>query len=143
MKDSDAHMALAREENRQDTFHLNSTMCFCVLQHRKEKPWDHDGIDHWKIDRFAKEDNPVGLLEESSFAVLFPKYRGTVNLMNVKEFSATIYFICLALCMLSVMYFQSICMLTVTSLIEKANIPPRLGIQYVSGFPNCFGRMAK
>ncbi len=42
---------------------------------RKDKPWDHDGIDHWNIPKFEKEDNPTGMLEESSFAVLFPKYR--------------------------------------------------------------------
>jgi len=48
------------------------------MQHRKEKPWDVDGTDHWTIQPFVKEDNPHGLLEESSFAVLFPKYRGMV-----------------------------------------------------------------
>lgn len=37
--------------------------------------WDHDGIDHWKIDAFAPEHNQHGLTEESSFATLFPKYR--------------------------------------------------------------------
>jgi hypothetical protein len=46
------------------------------LQHKKDKPWDHEGIDHWSVQPFTKEDNPHGLLEESSFAVLFPKYRG-------------------------------------------------------------------
>ena len=45
-------------------------------QHDKPKPWDHEGIDHWAIPKFAKEDNASGLLEESSFAILFPKYRG-------------------------------------------------------------------
>jgi len=44
-------------------------------KYRKEKPWDTDDVDHWKIDTFKPEDNPSGLLEESSFAVLFPQYR--------------------------------------------------------------------
>ena len=53
-----------------------SLCCLLALQHRREKPWDHDGIKHWEIPKFSPEDNPTGLLEESSFAVLFPKYRG-------------------------------------------------------------------
>lgn len=48
----------------------------CRVQHEKPKPWDHEGIDHWAVPKFNKEDNPAGLLEESSFAILFPKYRG-------------------------------------------------------------------
>lgn len=42
---------------------------------RKEKEWDNDSIDHWKIDPFLPENNPHSFLEESSFATLFPKYR--------------------------------------------------------------------
>ncbi|CAE7681560.1 KRR1 [Symbiodinium sp. CCMP2592] len=46
-------------------------------KYRKDKPWDHEGIDHWKPVSIAKEDAPSGglLLEESSFATLFPQYR--------------------------------------------------------------------
>ncbi|WWC59142.1 uncharacterized protein I303_101690 [Kwoniella dejecticola CBS 10117] len=46
-------------------------------RHRKDKPWDTDDIDHWTIPQFtapsATEHKPF--LEESSFALLFPKYR--------------------------------------------------------------------
>ena len=42
----------------------------------KDKPWDTEDIDKWKIDRFAPEDNPTGsFTEESSFQIVFPKYR--------------------------------------------------------------------
>ncbi|OII74262.1 Mis3 Dribble KH domain-containing protein [Cryptosporidium ubiquitum] len=44
-------------------------------RYRKDKPWDTDDIDHWNVPKLTPEDNPHGLLEESSFAVLFPKYR--------------------------------------------------------------------
>ncbi|KIP09861.1 hypothetical protein PHLGIDRAFT_28821 [Phlebiopsis gigantea 11061_1 CR5-6] len=45
-------------------------------RHRKEKPWDTDDIDQWKVDPFKAEDNKGGTFtEESSFATLFPKYR--------------------------------------------------------------------
>lgn len=47
-------------------------------RYRKEKPWDTDDIDHWKVDEFKPEDNKGGnFTEESSFATLFPKYRET------------------------------------------------------------------
>ncbi|KAL4761967.1 KRR1 small subunit processome component [Aspergillus foveolatus] len=42
----------------------------------KDKPWDTDDIDKWKIEEFKPEDNAGGsFAEESSFATLFPKYR--------------------------------------------------------------------
>ena len=44
-------------------------------RHEKDKPWDTDDIDHWKIDPFTKEDSSGPLLEESSFVTLFPRYR--------------------------------------------------------------------
>lgn len=42
---------------------------------RKPKPWDHDGIDHWKEEEFKPADGSGAFLEESSFATLFPQYR--------------------------------------------------------------------
>ncbi|KAI0380057.1 eukaryotic type KH-domain (KH-domain type I) [Hypomontagnella monticulosa] len=44
--------------------------------HKKDKPWDTDDIDKWKVEPFKPSDNAGGTFaEESSFAVLFPKYR--------------------------------------------------------------------
>lgn len=44
--------------------------------HNADKPWDTDDIDKWKTDKFTAEDNVGGTFsEESSFSVLFPKYR--------------------------------------------------------------------
>lgn len=48
-------------------------------KYRREKPWDTPDIKHWEIETWDPEkgDHLVGgsLLEESSFALLFPKYR--------------------------------------------------------------------
>jgi ribosomal RNA assembly protein len=44
-------------------------------KYRRDKPWDTDDIDHWKIDEWKADYMPSSLLEESSFATLFPKYR--------------------------------------------------------------------
>ncbi|RKO97005.1 hypothetical protein CAUPRSCDRAFT_7161 [Caulochytrium protostelioides] len=44
-------------------------------QHRKDKPWDTDDIDKWKIEPFLPSNNPGPFTEESSFITLFPKYR--------------------------------------------------------------------
>jgi ribosomal RNA assembly protein len=43
-------------------------------RYRKEKPWDNDpNLDKFTIDDFKPEDNPSGgVVEESSFSVLFP-----------------------------------------------------------------------
>ncbi|KZZ93145.1 K liklik [Ascosphaera apis ARSEF 7405] len=44
--------------------------------YKKDKPWDTDDIDHWKIEEFKPEHNVGGTFtEESSFVSLFPKYR--------------------------------------------------------------------
>uniref|UniRef100_A0A8C6QRT6 KRR1 small subunit processome component n=1 Tax=Nannospalax galili TaxID=1026970 RepID=A0A8C6QRT6_NANGA len=51
------------------------------FRRQKRKPENQDESelltvpDGWKEPTFSKEDNPRGLLEESSFATLFPKYR--------------------------------------------------------------------
>lgn len=45
-------------------------------KYRKDKPWDSADTDHWKTDEWVADDLRGGsLLEESSFATLFPKYR--------------------------------------------------------------------
>jgi ribosomal RNA assembly protein len=45
-------------------------------KYRKDKPWDNENIDHWKTDEWTEEDKlSTPLMEESSFATLFPKYR--------------------------------------------------------------------
>eukprot|EP01107_Rhizomastix_libera_P001917 TRINITY_DN13357_c8_g1_i1.p1 TRINITY_DN13357_c8_g1~~TRINITY_DN13357_c8_g1_i1.p1 ORF type:complete len:403 (-),score=159.16 TRINITY_DN13357_c8_g1_i1:39-1247(-) len=44
-------------------------------KYRRDKPWDNDSIDHWKIEPFVPDDKTKPFLEESSFATLFPKYR--------------------------------------------------------------------
>ena len=44
-------------------------------KYRKDKPWDSADIDHWKLEEWKEEYMPSSLLEESSFATLFPKYR--------------------------------------------------------------------
>ena len=44
--------------------------------YKKDKPWDTEDIDKWKLDTFTPDDNVGGTFaEESSFATLFPKYR--------------------------------------------------------------------
>uniref|UniRef100_A0A7S2DCQ6 KRR-R motif-containing protein 1 n=1 Tax=Octactis speculum TaxID=3111310 RepID=A0A7S2DCQ6_9STRA len=44
-------------------------------KYRRDKPWDNDEIDHWKLEDWNEGDMHGSLLEESSFATLFPKYR--------------------------------------------------------------------
>ncbi len=47
-------------------------------KYRRDKPWDTDDIDKWKIAAWDHENEKLAggsLLEESSFATLFPKYR--------------------------------------------------------------------
>ena len=45
-------------------------------KYRRDKPWDNEEIQHWEIPEWKSEELPGGrLLEESSFATLFPKYR--------------------------------------------------------------------
>ena len=43
--------------------------------YRRDKPWDNDSIDHWKIEEWSEDMMPAPLTEESSFATLFPQYR--------------------------------------------------------------------
>ena len=46
------------------------------IEMSQEQPTSsHKDGNWWNIATFSKEDNPHGLLEESSFATLFPMYR--------------------------------------------------------------------
>lgn len=67
------------------------------MQHDKPKPWDHEGIDHWAVPKFSKDDNPTGLLEESSFAILFPKYRGAHCLVS-QQLLAVVHTVAMLTC---------------------------------------------
>ncbi len=42
-------------------------------KYRKPKPWDTDDIDHWKVLEWTPASMPAPLLEESSFATLYPQ----------------------------------------------------------------------
>ena len=44
-------------------------------KYRKPKPWDVEGTDHWHVEPWRPEQARAPLLEESSFATLFPQYR--------------------------------------------------------------------
>eukprot|EP00042_Codosiga_hollandica_P011178 m.24914 g.24914 ORF g.24914 m.24914 type:complete len:381 (-) comp36782_c0_seq2:102-1244(-) len=47
-------------------------------RNRKPKPWDHDDIDHWKLDPYSEDDSKGNtLVDETVFSTLFPKYRET------------------------------------------------------------------
>ncbi|RGP80447.1 ribosomal rna assembly krr1 [Fusarium longipes] len=44
--------------------------------HNQDKPWDTPDIDKWKLEPWSAKDNVAGpFAEESSFVVLFPRYR--------------------------------------------------------------------
>lgn len=44
-------------------------------KYRRDKPWDHDGIEHWAVPEWDPSMMKHSLVEESSFATLFPQYR--------------------------------------------------------------------
>jgi ribosomal RNA assembly protein len=42
-------------------------------KYRMPKPWDNDPtLDKWVVEEFKPEYNTNGMIEESSFSVLFP-----------------------------------------------------------------------
>lgn len=50
--------------------------------HRKDKPWDVEGTDHWKVEPWNETDMSGPLLEESSFATVS---RGQEDSIQVKK----------------------------------------------------------
>ena len=46
------------------------TLTLCIIT-----AWDSEDIDHWKVEEWKPDHMSGPLLEESSFATLFPKYR--------------------------------------------------------------------
>jgi len=44
-------------------------------KYRRDKPWDNEDIDHWKVEEWKAGDMATPMAEESSFATLFPAYR--------------------------------------------------------------------
>ena len=71
------------EDHREAVLEMAAEQQKQKKNHRKDKPWDNENIDHWKIeswqdqveDKEGKQLKMPGLLDESSFATLFPKYR--------------------------------------------------------------------
>jgi len=66
-----------KEEAVESSQEQNKTKKKNHNKYRRDKPWDTDDIDHWASIPWNPEELPHKhlLLEESSFATLFPKYR--------------------------------------------------------------------
>lgn len=73
-------MSSDNEKEQDDSFQTNKKG-----KYRKEKPWDNEEIDHWKVEEWKPEFMSGPLLEESSFAVLFPEYRENYLRQNWSE----------------------------------------------------------
>lgn len=55
---------------------LSITVSSRVNSNKSLRRWDTDDINKWEIPAFKREDNAGGTFtEESTFTVLFPKYR--------------------------------------------------------------------
>ncbi len=64
------------KENLTENPETNEETVSKKRKYRKDKPWDNDPtLDKFKIDKFEKGDMKHPLLEQSSFACLFPQYR--------------------------------------------------------------------
>jgi ribosomal RNA assembly protein len=56
------------EETNEESPKIEESNAKNHKKYRKDKPWDSESIDHWKIDEWKPEDNPNNnlFLEESS-----------------------------------------------------------------------------